>query len=384
MTAPATPRRVLLLGVVWLAFVWAVALVAARSTPWLTARTGWSEELSRRLTPLARWDSGWYVSIAEGGYEAPPVRVGQETNHAFFPLYPALMRGAARATGLDVARAGALVSAAALLGALLLLAAWTRRGFGEERVWPTLLAFLAFPTSFFFAAVYSESLLLFLALAAVLAAEKDRDGLAAAAGLLSGLTRISGLVLAPALFLVSGRRSRELGRPAPRALLRAGLVGASPLAGFGLFCLYFHERFGDALLFVKAQHNWSREAKTVFDGPRLILEEVWRDLSTGHILAKSPVRTMEGVFLLLFLFLAWRLAARRLWPEALYVFLTVAIVFTSGTLESGGRYVLPAFPAFAVLGGLSSRPAFFRALVALSIVAQAGYVWLYVHWLWVG
>ena len=384
MHPPATPRRVLLLGAVWLVFVWAVALVAARSTPWLTARTGWSEELSRRVPALARWDSGWYVSIAEGGYEAPPVRVGQETNHAFFPLYPALMRGVSRATGMDVARAGALVSAAALLGALLLLAAWTRRRFGEERVWPALLAFLAFPTSFFFASVYSESLLLFLALAAVLAVETDHDAAAAAAGLLTGLTRISGLVLAPALFLVSWRRSRERGRPVPRALLRAGLVGASPLAGFGLFCLYFQERFGDALLFVKAQHNWSSEAKTVFDGPRLILQEIGRDLATGHILVKSPVRTMEGVFLLLFLLLAWRLAARRLWPEALYVFLTVAIVFTSGTLESGGRYVLPAFPAFAVLGGLAARPAVFRALVALSLVAQAGYVWLYVHWLWVG
>jgi hypothetical protein len=384
MPAPATPRRVLLLGAVWLASVWAVALVAARSTPWLTARTGWSEELSRRVPALARWDSGWYVSIAEGGYEAPPVRVGQETNHAFFPLYPALMRGVSRATGLDVARAGALVSAAALLGALLLLAAWTRRRFGEQRVWPALLVFLTFPTSFFFAAVYSESLLLFLALGAVLALEEDRDGLAAAAGLLTGLTRISGLVLAPALFLVSWRRSRERGRPVPQALLRAGLVGASPLAGFGLFCLYFHERFGDALLFVKAQHNWSSEAKTVFDGPRLILEEIVRDLATGHVFVKSPVRTMEGVFLLLFLFLAWRLATRRLWPEALYVFLTVAIVFTSGTLESGGRYVLPAFPAFAALGGLAARPALFRAFVVLSLVAQAGYVWLFVHWLWVG
>ena len=384
MPVPATPRRTLLLGAAWLAFVWALALVAARSTPWLTGPTGWPPDLGRRVTPLARWDSGWYVSIAESGYEAPPSRVGQETNHAFFPLYPALMRGVARATGLDASRAGALVSAAALLGAVVLFGAWTRRRFGEERVWPALLALLAFPPSFFFAAVYTEALLVFLALAAILALETDRDFAAFAAGLLTGLTRISGLVLAPALFLVSWRRSREAGRPVPQALLRAGLAGASPLAGFGLFCLYFRERFGDALLFVRAQHNWSREAKTVFDGPRLILQEIVRDLTTGHVFAKSPVRTMEGVFLLLFLFLAWRLAARRLFPEALYVFLTVAIVFTSGTLESGGRYVLPAFPAFAILGGLSARPALFRALVALALGAQAVYVWLYVHWLWVG
>ena len=66
------------------------------------------------------------------------------------------------------------------------------------------------------------------------------------------------------------------------------------------------------------------------------------------------------------------------------MFLAVAIVFTSGTLESGGRYVLPAFPAFAILGGVAARPALFRALAALSLAAQAGYVWLYVHWIWVG
>lgn len=384
MPVPATSRRVLLLGIAWLAFVWALAHVAARSTPWLTGPTGWSPEIVRRVTPLARWDSGWYIGLAESGYEAPPTVIGQETNHAFFPLYPALMGGVARVTGLDASRAGALVSALAFLGALLLFAAWTRRRFGEERVWPALLALVAFPTSFFFAAVYTESLLVLLALAAVLALETDHDAAAFGAGLLGGLTRVSGLVLAPALALVSWRRSRETGRSVPRALARAGLAGASPLAGFGLFCLYFRVRFGDALLFVKAQHNWSREPKTVFDGPRLVLEEIGRDLATGHVLAKSPVRTMEGVFLLLFLLLAGRLAARKLWPEALYVFLSVAIVFMTGTLESGGRYVLPAFPAFAVLGALAARPALFRSLLALSFAAQAVYVWLYVHWLWVG
>ena len=380
----ATPRRVLLLGTAWLAFVWVVALLAARSTPWLTRPNGWAPELARRVVPLARWDSGWYVAIAETGYEAPPSRVGQETNHAFFPLYPALMRGVSLATGLDASRAGALISAAALLGALVLLAAWTRRRFGEAPVAPALVAFLVFPTSFFFAAVYTEALLVLLALAAILALETDRDAAAIAAGLLTGLTRISGLVLAPALFLVSWRRSKELGRPLSHALVRASAAGASPLAGFGLFSLYFHRRFGDVFLFVRAQHNWSREAKTVFDGPRLILREIAHDLATGHVFAKSPVRTMEGVFLVLFLFLAFRLAARKLWPEALYVFLTVAIVFTSGTLESGGRYVLPAFPAFAILGGVAARPRLFRALAALSLAAQAGYVWLYVHWIWVG
>lgn len=380
----ATPRRVVLLGAVWLAFVWAVALVAARSTPWLTRPAGWSPEAAARAVPLARWDSGWYVAIAESGYEAPPSRVGQETNHAFFPLYPALLRGVSRATGLEASRAGALVSAGALLAALAVFAEWTRRRFGESRVWPSLLVLLAFPPSFFFAAVYSEALLLLLAASSVLAIEDDRPALSGAAGVLAGLTRVSGVVLAPFLALAAYRRRRERGTPPGRALGAAALAGSAPLAGFGLFCLYFQARFGDAFLFFRAQHNWSREAKTVFDGPRLIFEEILLDLTTGRVLEKSPVRTLEGVFLLLFLFLAWRLAADELRPEAAYVALTVGIVFASGTLESGGRYVLPAFPAFAVLGGLAARPAIFRTLLALSFAAQAVYVWLFVHWIWTG
>ncbi len=384
MASPMTTRRALAWSAAWLACVWVVALAASRFMPSLTGPTGWPPELTRRVTPLARWDSGWYVGIAESGYQAPPTSVGQETNHAFFPLYPLLMRGVARVTGLETSLAGALVSALALLLATALFARWVSGRFGEERVRPALLVFLLLPTSFFFAAVYTESLLVLLSLAAVLATEQRRDARAALAGLLAGLTRISGLVLAPYLFLASWRARRAAGEPGARALLHAALVGASPLAGFGLFCLYFRERFGDPLLFVRAQHNWAKEPKTVFDGPRLILQAIASDVATGRIFLKSPARTMEGVLLALFLVLAFLLAKRHLYPEAAYVFLTVAIVFSSGTLESGGRYVLPAFPAFAVLASLSSRPPVFRVFLVLCAMTQAVYVWLFVHWLWVG
>jgi Gpi18-like mannosyltransferase len=384
MESPTTPRRALAWGAVWLACVWVVALAANRSTPWLTGPTGWPPEISRRVTALARWDSGWYIGIAESGYEAPPTSIGQETNHAFFPLYPLLMRGVARATGLETSRAGAFISALALLLATALFARWVSGRFGQDRARPALLVFLLLPTSFFFAAVYTESLLVFLSLASVLAAEERRDLRAALAGLLAGLTRVSGLVLAPYLLLTTWRARRAAGEPQARALLHALFVGASPLAGFGLFCLYFREKFGDAFLFVRAQHNWAKESKTVFDGPTLILQTIAHDVTTGSILYKSPARTMEGVLLVLFLFLAFLLAKRRLYPEATYVFLTVAIVFASGTLESGGRYVLPAFPAFAALASLASRPRVFRVFLVLCAVTQAVYVWLFVHWLWVG
>ncbi len=379
-----TRQRVFGLGLAWLLGVWIVAESAGSVLPGMSGACPWSYDIARRVTPLARWDSGWYVGLAEGGYQEPPSRIGQETNHAFFPLYPALIRGVVCATGIETSHAGNLVSALALLGALLLFADWTERHFGEARVVPATAVLLLFPTSFFFAAVYTEALLLALSLAAVVAFERRRLALGALFGFLAGLTRVSGLVLAPYLALVAWRTARSTGRPRSRALGAAALAAASPLAGFGVFCVYFWKRFSDLFLFARAQHNWSGESKTVLEGPWLIWKGVVGDFQRGRILGDASARTMEGLYLLLFAVLAAILVRRRLRAEALYVVLTIAIVFASGTFESAGRYVLPAFPAFAVLAGLESRRDLFRALLALSTLAQAAYVWAFVHWYWTG
>jgi hypothetical protein len=377
-------QRVFGTGLAWLAAVWLVAGCAGSILPGLSAGTPWTFDIARRVTPLARWDSGWYVNLAEAGYGEPPERVGQETNHAFFPLYPGLMRLVVRATGIETSLAGNLVSATALFAALPLFAAWTRRHYGEARVGPAVLALLLFPTAFFFAAVYTEALLLALSLGAVEAFERRRPALGTAAGVLAGLTRVSGLVLAPYLGLVAFRARREAREPLARAVLAGAIAAASPLLGFGVFCLYFQRRFSDPLLFVKAQHNWSGQAKSILDGPSLILRGVVEDVRSGRLLGDARARTLEGIYLLVFLVLAAVLFAQRRRAEALYVALTVGIVFASGTLESAGRYVLPAFPAFAALAALTSRPDLFRSLLALSAAAQAVYVWAFVHWYWTG
>lgn len=369
------------MGVLWLAWIWGLALVSKDRLPW--PDNPWTYDLERRMSPLARWDSGWYVPLAEGGYQRPPRRIGEQTNHAFFPLYPGLMRLLARTTGLETSLAGNLISALSLLGALVLLAEWVRRRWGDARVTATLAVLLLFPTSFFFATVYTEALVLFLSLAAVLAAESDRPLVSFGFGLLAGLTRISGLVLAPYLFFVALRGTRARGRSGSSVVLRSAFAGISPAFGFGLFCLYFQRRFGDALLFVNAQHNWSQEKKTIWQGPGLIWKTITSDLTTGHAW-QDPGRTFEGLYLVLFAVLAFLLARERRFPEVLYVALVTGIVLSSGTLESSGRYVLPAFPGFAVLAGLQRFRLAWPLWLVASAVAQAVYVFLFVNFIWTG
>src|SRR6185436_18681127 len=65
--------------------------------------------------PLARWDSVWYLAIANDGYPADDPR-----RTAFFPLYPLLVR-AADALVRDPIVAGALVSLVCFAVALVLL-----------------------------------------------------------------------------------------------------------------------------------------------------------------------------------------------------------------------------------------------------------------------
>src|SRR5215210_2006033 len=70
------------------------------------------------LAPLARWDSVWYLRIADSGYGDSAARA------AFFPLYPLLVRVAATPGGASEGAllvAGYLVSVVAFLAALVLL-----------------------------------------------------------------------------------------------------------------------------------------------------------------------------------------------------------------------------------------------------------------------
>ncbi|NJL92475.1 MAG: hypothetical protein HC915_01515, partial [Anaerolineae bacterium] len=112
------------------------------------------------LDMWARWDSGWYIGIVEGGYFFQP---GLQSSVAFFPLYPLLTSLLEPIAGSPLA-AGVLLSNLCLLGALIFLYLLTDLEFKDSATATrTVFYIAAFPTAFFFSAVYTESVFLLFA-----------------------------------------------------------------------------------------------------------------------------------------------------------------------------------------------------------------------------
>src|SRR5207247_5689869 len=124
----------------------------------------------------ARWDSVWFLRIAEHGYNAATGAAS-----AFYPLYPGAVAMLGRTFFGHYVLAGILVSLAAAFGSLLLLHRLAAERLGADGARRAALYLAVFPFAPFLPAVYSESLSLLLTLAASVPAGRPRFLPAAAA-----------------------------------------------------------------------------------------------------------------------------------------------------------------------------------------------------------
>ena len=145
------------------------------------------------VEPFRNWDGTWYMLVATGGYDP-----NLEATAAFWPLYPWLMDIGSRATGWAPETIGYLISNVAFYFALHYLYRLVTLDFDSSVAQRSLWALALFPTAFFFNAVYTESLFLLLAVAALYHGRKGEWLVAGVIGLLAALTRSAGVMqLAP-------------------------------------------------------------------------------------------------------------------------------------------------------------------------------------------
>ncbi|HVF78945.1 MAG TPA: mannosyltransferase family protein [Solirubrobacteraceae bacterium] len=208
--------------------------------------------------PLGRWDSVWFMTIASDGY-------GGGAREAFFPLYPLLVRVVSVPFGSTLI-GGALLSTALLGVALVLLHRLVALDYGRTVARNAVLVTALCPMSFFFSAVYSESLFLALSVGAVYAARRERWGWAGALGLLTASTRSAGVLLLVPLAMIylwdTHRPSLRTMRPVRADALWLLLVPLGLAAYCGFLALGGH----DPLAPFNAQEVWFRSFAGPFAG----------------------------------------------------------------------------------------------------------------------
>lgn len=144
----------------------------------------------------ARWDTGWYLGIANEGYQWSQAQEGRQQNIAFFPGYPLTMRFVAVVLGRQPLWAGVAVSLAAFFAALVYLLRLGRDLLGDEAQAVTGVTLLAtYPFAIFYSAAYTEALFLLAMVGAVYHFRRDERLAAAGWGALAGLTRPNGAFL---------------------------------------------------------------------------------------------------------------------------------------------------------------------------------------------
>lgn len=318
-----------------------------------------AEAPAQVLRKLALYnDAGWYLTIAEHGYETRPFDATRQANWAFFPLHPVLWHVAATALG-DYPAAGLWLANLAFLAALVVLhqlaLALGRDAAGAERA---VYALALFPVSYFCALPWTESLFLLLSASAFLAAVRERWGWMALFGALASATRLSGLFLLPALALWLWPRRREW---SSQPWLALALI---PL-GLAAFMLELHLATGNALAFSGIQSAWGRHAAFPLDPIIATAQQPWLAIEDWNFRWLNLAAALGGGGAAIVL---WR---RREPALAAFLLLGLLAPLASGSVMSMARYALGLFPLALAIADLTANRAVERGWFACSTALLA-------------
>jgi hypothetical protein len=314
----------------WLFGWWALGRVVAIVTALAVNPSVWT---------LDRWDGRWYRMVARGGYLLVP---GRQSDPAFFPLYPILLR-TLHAAGLGWGIAGPLLSNLALLLGLGLFYLLSREIFSEQLARRATIYLAIFPLSYVFSMTYPESVVLVLLAAAPLAALRRHWWLAMACAGAAALARPEGLFLVFPLAGIAWQQRQSLSPAGRGAALGAVLA---PVAALASYSLYLAAVLHDPLAWSQAERAWGRAFR--ISGAY----EAFARLPA--VLGQNPWLVRDVVFFFLYLGLLY--AARRAGTPLPWLAAAAAIVVLpifTGAFDSIGRFGLLAPPLFWGLAGLT-------------------------------
>jgi hypothetical protein len=341
------------------------------------------------FSPLARWDSVWYLGIADQGY-------GGGADTAFFPLYPLLVRALVLPHPSEAALlvSAYVVSLACFAGALWLLHRLVELELGRPVARATVWLVALFPAAVFFGAPYSESLFLLVSVGAFYAARTGRWAWAGALAAAATATRSAGLVLLVPLFIL-WLDSR------PREVRSLAWLALAPL-GLAAYALHLELAHDDPFAFIDAQEIWFRDFAGPFVGAWDGAVAAWdgiRQLVSG---GRDPVYfepaggdpfSVAAINLLLFTFLVFAAVAvvgafRRL-PLAYGAYALAALALPLSypvdpqPLMSLPRFLAVLFPLFIWLAVVTEKRGWTMQVASAFAVGLGLFTAQFATWEWI-
>ena len=313
-----------------------------------------------------RFDTTLFATMARYGYT-------NISRTALFPLYSLLERALMPLTHGNPFLAGLVISNLAGLGIFIVLYRLVMEDFNAEQAGRTVLYLALFPTAFYFASGYNESLFIFISICVFYQLRRGHWWLAGLFGLLASLTRSVGILLFVP-FCYEYLRQHEFQLKRIRLDVLAGMLIPFGLALFAAWC---YHQYHDPLAFSHAQKFWNRYLAFPGFG---ILRSMYVIERSGGLLSFNALRNMTDLlpdlFILLFILLSlvgpWRMP-RRLWVYGIYAFVLYVFLqlFPNGgtnlfPLESVGRFMLEVFPAFIIMAAAGKNKTFHMSYLMVS------------------
>lgn len=299
---------------------------------------GYSQYLTHYyILPWANFDGEHFLSIASLGY--------QQYQQAFFPLFPYLISLGLLAFGNNIlagAFTGLLISTITFFSALIFLYKLLKLDYSSKFSLAVILVLLLYPASFYFNAVYTESLFLFLIVASFYFFRTKHFFWAAIFGLLASTTRVFGVLLLISFLIEIFINKYPIRKTFWIALIPTGLLGymtylyysvGDPLAFYNLQLIVGEQHQRGVVLFPQVVFRY---LKIILSNETLnpLITTILFELIVGIGFMLLPIIGLFKKIRLSYLFFAF----------AAYLLPTI-----QGSFSSLPRYVLILFPSFIVL-----------------------------------
>lgn len=348
----STTVKICLIFFSWRALLIFASIIAIKFIPLgYTDRFLGGGAINYRMIPQifswANFDGEHYLSIAIFGYKA--------LQQVFFPVYPMLISFFAKPFSQDPLSAlmnstiaGLIISNTTFLIALLYLYDLIVLDFSKRIAFLVIILIVYFPTSFYFGAVYNESLFLLFTVLAFLHSRKGNWFWASFFGMIASATRLFGIFLFPAFIIEAylQKRSSHLQKKCSQLFW----IFLIPL-GLTLYMYYQYVTVGDPLAFYHLQHlvGEQRQSRLVLL-PQVYFRYI-KMLST--INSYNPIYKtilLELIVGITFFILPIYGYFKRIRLSYLfYAFAGFLITTVQGSFSSVPRYCLVFFPSFIAL-----------------------------------